>query len=847
MFFGSLLCLLSSVDYLYRANLFAVSLNLSVLPDFDSSAKGNAIAVFSGLSVLAPALAWGVYCWRHLLAFGKWSADFTVAAIGLTDDEHCISALRAWACKKRRQIMVSETVNGDAQRNGTLKGLCSFLHFISSILHLPIKIAVALSVGSCAAFALWVCGVLGVFVFKAFLIPTSALLQFLDILTFASAVRTAADIRKDKPNRDNALKAAGENEGAISSLEIHGDGLGRTEHLGGSSLVYDWFHSRCSASLEPIGEESPQFCGASSSSVQNCNQMNVVELSKVSISDKQVKPLKSLNQAFTVSSNFKTATFSGSVPCSIHPCSFCTVNYKCRRAAVSYRLRCILPRCFKRYSITSYPMHEVASESGVDVPVATLGQLMAAEPPDDPTTWKFHGSSGGLLAEAASRGSITDSRSTVQKMEGSCDANNNGSTLGVRGSQHTRSTENHEASQDHYGHPPGGIFQFAYKTSVSSNSQYNEINGSSVPVTSKWLASQNDVPDQLSESDSVPLNPYGWLKRQGWEHSMHQKYTNSKISNLSRRTRLSRPGIPGVFAIKSLAKRRVTTDNPSELQGLKSRTGFDLSTSFSGKVRLLFNRKAGSALVGKFCDGTWTSKNHWRRLRVLRRSRCRIRPQSDEGDVEKFLNRRQLLVFDWFERLVAHRYAQHEALIRNCVHSPTSSSSRGERTLPGKGDSASGKRGDQPRRSLETMQPGDLRETFSGQKSCSEENKRTPVLWCPRQSNQEHASSEVVEGALLGCLKAEDVFELRKPESACERYLSSYELRKLLGSKECECPQSDVSPVFASISSSPDYDHLQHGNLCSINTSFPQSCSPSWKMHFRFKDMVEMPEMRQVW
>lgn len=892
---GLLVVAISIYDYISRIAM-AAFLTSTARAFQGSGLVPVAVAILACASVVLPSIALGVCCGCHLSSTGSWAGRRTAAVVHLfagsngTASQEAVqrtrllfsellalnvfNRLRSWILPSGRVTAVRLAVAGCVLPPAAL-ACCSLLWA---------QLTVVVAVATLAVAAMWACNAVGVIVIKILLVHRRGLLRYLDCLTHASALQLISSdcgaqhdchhctSTPTLPTNDaEAQRVAGAHPGC---QQLQSGEAGPFLSLGSSGSP------RPGQGLRPIGEEAAEWDSVSVACEEGeCDDKPVGSLEDAALSAQRAGDLNCEHGAccgwqlpMRAPAFYTSATFAGSVPRQLHPCRSLKGAIRLHRQHLE---ACRDGHCLSAYwgCRIQHPETSAAAPSGSSdiVPAAGLPQAVeASEVPYARTGWRFHGSSGGLFADSL-RGP-TEAQHIAPVM---CDeAKKKYWSSGLEapsmsippGAVSSADRPTPCGSNERYP-MSSGLMSFAYAGSLQGGELISrpasKISDAFAPqcgttqyvthdgVGGRW----NDSASLRTESVASILagaSPYRWMRRQIKQQRVAgtPPCPQASPSFRSHVTRGSRPGIPN-FPTYGNGKSNCHSD--FQRHALRTYSGGQEAKAGWRGLKLLFAAQPtdGEPFVDPHAEEAEQIKDNqesrWG-IRVLKRRKQRPMPaQLDDAEYDDLVLRREQRIFDWYERLVAFRYSEVNGMREAAIEKLNKSASE---TLPCpcSGDtaeahpatvssSASTPHGEEGIKwsSFDTLFPQDA---CVGQPQLDEVRGTSGI-------------ARPVESQMVACIHTEDLFDWPLKEEPPSRTGLLFQDKRRPKQHRCllsphigtggsliDCPKLPNPPKAAGAGSSTDGSSTRGGSI-------PEHVLPP-VVHYRFKDMVEMPHLREV-
>ncbi|CDJ64844.1 hypothetical protein, conserved [Eimeria necatrix] len=836
-----------------------------------------AAGVLACLSIFLPSIALGLCCSCHLRNTGIWAAWkaatlFHVTVNSKEEEGHSTLFPRRLVLGELLVVkyfkLLSCCILPSTQCTAikiVIAGCILPPAAVACCLVLLIQIVMVAVVASLSVVGLWACGFLGVTALKVLLVSPRGLLPYLDCLTYASAVRfNLAEVQNQginhtgepgpqqlpnrgggqiKPARGHVCQSS-KGGGRVdrsnsSSIPKYGQDLrtisqGEEEH--GHVDVCVPRDTGDSACITSLGDPAVEFRRSSASNWARCN-----------LCTKRY-------------ARYTRATLWGRVHRKLHPCPSLQGAIQLHRQHLKSRLdKPFLAahgeRRFSRLTPTasvSSRLSGTVGEPGMSTPRETSAKA----------NWRFHGSSGGLLADSL--------RAPV-------------------GVQDLRPTLTHEEKQKYWS---SGLAEGCIPSPCASSNCKAALHPCRNTGQSPWISSVLEFVYKGEAQEATAISKVGvdgYPHDRAYEDSVAKDTTFSKCSDASSlrtkslasglaaanpnrwlRSEAKKQGAPAsllAIPVSASLNSHTAGESHSSLARAKVHKKEDLKSKFeSRRTEVLppggFRARTGWKGFKLFFTGgserretsVDINKEECRQVqvtpgppivRIFKRGNKRPQPcQLDDKQYSDMIVRRERCIFNWYERLVTFRYTEISAFRR------VEASQLNETSFETKSVSLGGG-------------PEDVVPPTSPRSSVNQ--GEAGIQWASLHTLFPHTESteqlvdvtETLDGCTplhqepLACMHTEDLFDLPpndsltsdarpylfcKPRHDQQRRLDPS--RVVAGFKSADCP----APTHWN--KAPESGVAGDGSSTRGDSGLDQLASPD--MHYRFRDMVELPHLRET-
>lgn len=845
-------------------------------------------AILTSASAVLPSIAFGVCCGSHLRSTGSWACTraaslvhlFAVPKARLREQKRLYSDFFALALLHRAsQWRFSCGRSAAVRRAATTCVLPPAA--AACLLLLCVQVTVVAALSFLALAALWGCNALGFVVFKAFFMHRETFLCLLDCLTRGSALQLR------QPNCETSSNCILTTP--ASNAEAAPDG-GTYNPQEGSEIL----HASKSAAVAPPSrlqqglraandEKANCVCGRTGCDKETCdgNCFNASKGTGVNFEHAESlgrerthtrgkshqlsssqhpdalgckchRCLERIDAHASKNFFYTKATLWGSVPRQLHPCPALKGAVRLHRQH--------LKKCREGHCIAENRGRQLAHSTST-CRLSESADLQAGQARESTSEWqnarssaggcRFPGSGGGPLAVQESP-PVADDEVHKKYWASGLEAETVNIPFDAAG------TSSRELSANDS--PNGaGLLAFAYAASFhraeSAKDAVTEAKGRTLEEPDRTYSAVQNV-GVFNCSDMVVLQkasvaslvasgsgPYRWMR-----HQLKQRQgadppccPPTSPSHKALAPRFSRPGIPHL----DLSSKKLSRLDSFRQQTLRLTSGPHEAGGSEQVLKLFFTAPAVPDVGVESKEDQFMVKGFWPHF--LKRKKQRPAPaQLNDSQFEDLVLQREHRIFDWYESLVAFRYAE---VTRT-----------GEAKKPLDGDKsedfpASCDRSD----SLMDVKPLPLSEEECGikwstfetlflqdcQDSC---DNQVELHTLPSTAKTE----SLHEPHKVTCMHTEDLFDLDVPETR-----TYHPLVRVRGKREepqpakARAPDTKKEDVLDCLSSPRSHDCQEGGDGAAVHAcSSEEGSSPHEHIqpiiHYRFKDMVEMPHLREV-
>lgn len=897
---GLCIVAISVVDYVSRismATFIATSTRSlgNVEPTF------LAAAILTSASAVLPSIAFGVCCGSHLRSTGSWAWMRAAAFVHLFADSKArprersflFSDVFALALLDRASRWSLSCGKSAAVRRAAATCLLPPVA-VACFLLLCLQVTVVAALSSLAVVAMWGCSALGFVVFKAFFMHRKTVLFLLDCLTHGSAlqlprqhcetsagcslrilVSSAEAQEKSAPDGGTHNCQEGSEvlhlSGAVAPPSQLQEGLcaaggekadcasGRIES-DKASCPGNRFNSLKGTGVGSLHPESP---GHERNHIRGESHQLSCSQRPNALGRERSRPLGGIGGHVSKIPFYTNATLCGSVPRRLHPCPALKGAVRLHRQH--------LKTCRERYCIAPNGGRQVEHSTNT-CPLSESGDSNAPEALESTSEWqnthfsaggrRLYGSSGGLLADslkgfrtAQESPPVADDGASQKYGASGLEAESAGIPCAAEISPREL-PRNHSSERCTGG---AGLLALAYAASFHraelAKDAVTEADGptSEQPdraysaVQEVGISNRSDTVIPRTESVAPQIagvSPYGCMRHQPKQHQVADPPScpPASPSHKSQATRFSRPGIPSLkLGGKSWLHSRLDSFRQ---QTLRPNPGCQQAGGTQQVLKLFFTAPAVRDAGADSKEDQLVVKGSQPHLaaRFLKRKKQRPTPaQLNDSEFEDLVLQREQRIFDWYEDLVAFRYAE-VTCTREATKTPDGQKPEGLAEACDHSDPQI----DVNPLPLSEEECGIKWSTFESlflqdsQDSCvvPMDVRAVPSTAKAVKLNEPHK---------VTCMQTEDLFELDLPERT--PYRSVVRVR---GKREEAQPAKALArdtrrKDFADCPSSPRSDDCGEGDgaahACSSEGG-SELIQPI--IHYRFKDMVEMPHLREV-
>lgn len=870
-------------DYISRVSLLTlITATTPELHAFEPSLVAAATLTYA--SLFLPSIALGLCCGGHLRNTWLWAgwraATFVNMFSGLNGRQAgpCFLLSKLLVVQKFgciSNMMLSSRV--EAPRR-VAAGCILPLAAVFGFLLLAMQVTMVFLAASLAVAAVWASSAVGLIASKLLLVFPGGLLHYLDWLTHGSATRlmlTGFGVKESRfQQASKTALVSNENAEAkvlsfMPECRNGGDGNTRTCSPNHSSP------SRANQGLRTVGEEESECISISISTERH----PTISSGDVSLGDETLNPQHGTKNHLGHSSPvekhpslklpafYSTATLSGSVPLELHPCSSLRKVMRLHRHHItaSRNIHSSSPQGIWRIDKAAAGSPALSASSAKLAERELDSTVGPSGSPVVESSWRFHGTSGGLFADAT-RGSVGAHISTSPVCD---EAKKKYWSSGLEArtplTPHTTdsSSEGSVCRDDssQFSVNPG-LLSFAYAGSLQGPESTRAVVTESSDVISQhracsYGAALEAAPSRWNRKAALPsksvaavlagASPFRWMRRQLKEQLNTNQCLQSSPSFGTHTTRVSRPGIPVVSTWNHskpslcIEPQHQTLGSSTNVQG--SQGSFHLKLLFAAHSAK--KNTTPSAHDGEQGPVEGGPKSRWGTYALKKRRRRPFAAELDDEDYNELIMRREKLIFEWFERLVAVRYDEVKR--------------KSEEVKAGLGDSDSDtwgchKDAAAPHKAAAArMQPsstnhvkGDIQwssfDTLFSEDLCASHSR-------PDRVDGKLESARADGPDIVTCIQTEELFNLPVDDEAARPPLVNAGCRRQEQQRSNPFevhrgrPVLDIPERLDPSSAPLKESATDRGSTGEANTS--EKC-PFPVIHYRFKDMVEMPHLREV-
>ncbi|KAL8436212.1 hypothetical protein Efla_003742 [Eimeria flavescens] len=830
-----------------------------------------AATVLAYASAVLPSIGLGICCSGHFKSAWFWASWKAAAALhlfaGSADDTKRRVLHGRWGPYKQLSTVgafcrVCRVVTS-SDRNTAVRLLAAGcllpVAALACFLWVCFQVVVVIFSASLAVLALWVCVSLLLLALKFPLVSRCKLLHLLDLLTRGSAVQLCLT----SPGAEESCSAANSvpRRSPCHATNQKTDRVGLACQLGGQQSgthPYAWScdsahalgtmcesASQCQ-STTPGRVEQSSGRGRFASVQAEAATFEVTRDSSPGEDDHAAKKATPHQSA-----SYTKATLCGTVALELHPCTaFRGSMHVYHQHLVAWRVR----RCLS----SRWGRHVPGGGGGASPSQQSSEVECGRRPPTSEVEfsatqrgWRFHGSSAGLFADSDRWSPATDATSPPPVMceEAKKKYWSSGLEAGSIVNLQTTSklAERHTSSDGSaVDFADCGLLSFAYsKSSRAGERVVRAAQGAC--NTANLAADVSRIHDSLSVSSVIlpsllaEASPSRWLRDRIAQQRASTPCPPASPSFRTQETRKSRPGIPAVP--------RRSEEGGNCCSNAKGRTPcsqFGNSGTQPGwlDVKLLFaasaKQPAASTLNTELsaCQADSAPKQR-SGIHVLRRRRHKpSAAELDDAEYEKLVLRREQLIFQWFERLVAFRYFEikrtREVVTQQRALSFEHVTDQFHKVPVDPGSSCP-TRAPSVEQGKEDIKWSSLNTLFPQESSAVGVDELGGILAVPTP----------VDGEVLSCMPTEDLFSLPEKKMTPRFWtLQSGRRPQLKHATSASCRIFSDEAELTGSSKSPEECVATEETSTRGASAFEMPASPL--LHFRFNDMVEMPYLRET-
>ncbi|OEH79633.1 hypothetical protein cyc_04245 [Cyclospora cayetanensis] len=851
------------------------------------------------LSVVVPSAGFGICCSRHLRSTISWAASQAARIVHLAanSDSGGASSKPARGLLRRcslRCLFAADLFVRLQNRlvpRGSTKGvhlaaaMCALVPAAAAccvLLILQVLLVAAAALG--AATALWACGSIGVVMLKLFLVHPSILLRYLDCLTHGTAVKLPArEAEKIRPAEALSPSVAGaaSRKAELKRLDETGPEGHASEDDAASPSPLALLETSSGSQvgegrLRVIGEEGVDGVSSSTGCHNEPRRSLCSEAPEAASEEAHAAAASGAGRRRTpwelplprkrFYAHYATATLEGRIPQQLHPCPSLkgAIQLHRQHAEGCRDVHCRLTHgtlpfaSASRKSVFALDMHSLMQ---AEEQAASEGKAREGLPE---AGWRFTGSSDAVQAAAALRRA-----GTLQSSEPITGEKSKERSLSTR-LQGSSLSESRLAALSASGTRPNGsaleeapaLLAFAYGVSsegvdVAPSSTHEE---ESAGAASETAGSRRKTDAAITLSESVVsllvrASPYRWIR----QHAGQQSADSPQSS----------PTSPCFIFFDGMRTPRLGLSNPQQAQEKSARScrlysqlktprdaaGSAKTSSACRGLKLLFAdpqlQRGGGGGDGGSSEALARRRTQYSSLafRVLKSRKQRALPsQLDPPAYNAMILKRKQCIYSWYERLVGLRYAEVEGArsktAEKKAYELTSESAQptceGHPEEAGSALSYSAISSHCGYRqvsdtSIKWSSFDSLFQQDEGKKATHRKNPEE--LWKP----EDVTLYPRADPRALACMPAEDLFDLHSTPSpsTLQHYAIPIQPHHHK-QQEGHGPSTDCQQSSQLVSAA------EH---CNANCTFRDVATDQQlqtALHYRFKDMVEMPHLREM-